>query len=51
MNKDEENGKIILKKEKIAVEIDVDGKTVIFKELEYTFDEVLQVAKEIAETF
>ena len=53
MNKEEQaiDGKIILKREKVSVEIHKENKTVNFKELEYTFDEVLQVAREIAETF
>ena len=53
MKKEEQmiDGKIILKREKVSVSIDREYKTVSFKELEYTFDEVLQVAREIAETF
>jgi len=53
MKRDEQmiDGKIILKREKVTVEIDKERKTVDFKEVEYTFDEVLQVAREIAETF
>ena len=53
MKKEEQviDGKVILKREKVSVEIDREYKTVSFKELEYTFDEVLQVAREIAETF
>ena len=51
MNTEKKGQLIILKREKVSVEIDKEKKTVDFKELEYTFDEVLQVAKEIAETF
>ena len=53
MNKEESmiDGKIILKREKDSVVIDKTNKSVEFKELVYTFDEVLHIAKEIAETF
>ena len=42
---------IILKREKESVTIDKELKTVEFREVKYTFDEVLKVAHEIAETF
>ena len=51
MNKEEKGQLIILKREKESVEIDKEHKSVRFKDLEYTFDEVLQIAREIAETF
>lgn len=53
MNKEEQmiDGKIILTRQKTAVIINSETKTVEFSQLEYTFDEVLQVAREIAETF
>ena len=53
MNKEESmiDGKIILKREKDSVIIDKTNKSVEFKELVYTFDEVLKIANEIAETF
>ena len=53
MNKEESmiDGKIILKREKDSVIIDKKNKSVEFKELVYTFDEVLKIANEIAETF
>lgn len=53
MIKDEQmiDGKITLTRQKTSVIIDPENKIVEFKQLEYTFDEVLQVAREIAETF
>ena len=51
MNKEEIGKKVILKREKQSVVINKENKTIEFLELSYTFDEVLHVAKEIAETF
>ena len=51
MNKTEKGNKVILKREKESVIIDKGKKTVEFSELSYTFDEVLYIAHEIAETF
>ena len=45
------DGKIILKREKDCVVINKKDKTVEFLSVSYTFDEVLKVAHEIAETF
>jgi len=43
--------KVILLREKESVTINIKNKTVDFREVEYTFDEVLKIANEIAETF
>ena len=51
MNTEKKGQLIILKREKVSVEIDKEKKTVDFKEVEYTFDEVLHIAHEISETF
>ena len=51
MNKTETDKKVILKREKDCVIINKEDKTVEFLSVSYTFDEVLKVAHEIAETF
>ena len=51
MNKTETKKRVILKREKDCVIINKEDKNVEFLSLSYTFDEVLQIAREIAETF
>ena len=51
MNKTETDKRVILKREKDCVVINKEDKTVEFLSVSYTFDEVLKVAHEIAETF
>ena len=51
MNKTETEKRVILKREKDCVIINKEDKNVEFLSISYTFDEVLQIAREIAETF
>ena len=51
MNKTKTDKRVILKREKDCVVINKEDKTVEFLSVSYTFDEVLKVAHEIAETF
>ena len=51
MHRKVEDDKIILSRERETVTIHKENKTVDFSEVQYTFDEVLNIAHEIAETF